>query len=297
MIRSDHRTGMSNIILPFERWRLFRSSLLWAFEKTFERREEHYIPSPIAAWRILQGQIELRSEDGLQEIYSEGYWVFPRAVAGRIYFTPGTHIISIRFRAEWVHGMSIFNRKHSVLFSSLNCPLNKAAQSLVRYTKSLSEANPSGIPERGNFGEFLRMGPVFAQWIFSYYDTLIQQGAHFQSLNNLNDKVQQALEFMELQPLSKQLGSAKIAQHIGVSLSHLNKLFIQQIGMTPAAIWNRRKIAKAKESLAHGLESIKSISHHLGYTSPAHFSHWFRMNTETTPTDYRAQHETDYRIL
>lgn len=285
--------------LPFERWRMFRSQLLWAYEKTFDRFDEPYISFPIAAWRILEGEIELRGDDGSREVYPEGHWAFPRAGAGRLHFAPKTRIVSIRFKAEWFHGVSIFSREETITFpaESKGCLLNPAAQGLVQYIRDLSGADRSGTPISGDFDEFLKLGPAFSQWILAYYETLAQHGARFQSLEGLTDKVHLALEFMEHRPFSRHLHTAEIAAHVGISVSQLNKLFVQEVGMTPSMIWNRRKLTRAKEELSHGVDSIKAIAYHLGYSSPAHFSHWFRINAMVAPTEFRLRHGNDYRFL
>lgn len=270
---------------------------MWAYKKTFECFDELYISSPVAAWWILAGEIELHNESGQKEVYPSGHWVFPRAGAGQLHFAPQTHIVSIRFKAEWFHGVSIFNREQTILFPAEDCPLNPAAKALVRYIRDLSASDLSGAPLSGDFDEFLKLEPVFSQWILVYYETLVKHGAKFQSLEGLTDKVHLALEFMEHRPLSDPLHTVEIAKHVGNSVSQLNKLFTQKIGMTPLMIWNRRKLTRAKEELSHGVESIKAISYELGYSSPAHFSHWFRMNTQLSPTDFRAKHGNDYRFL
>ena len=276
---------------------MFRSRLLWAYEKTFDRFDELYISFPIAAWWILDGEIELHDENGQMEVYPSGHWVFPRAGAGHLHFAPQTRIVSIRFKADWFHGVSIFNREQTILFPAEGCPLNPAAKALVRYIRNLSGSDVSGTPLSGDFDEFLKLGPAFSQWILVYYETLMEHGAKFQSLEALTDKVHLALEFMEHRSFSQPLHVLEIAQHVGISVSQLNKLFTQEVGMTPMMIWNRRKLTRAKEELSHGVESTKAISYQLGYSSPAHFSHWFRMNTQLSPTEFRAKHGNEYRFL
>lgn len=287
-------TGSS---FPFERWHMFRSRLLWAYEKIFERFDELYISFPVAGWRILKGEIELRGDGGSREIYPEGYWVFPRAGTGRLHFAPKTRIISMRFKAEWFHGVSIFSREQTITFPAKGCPLNPVAQSLVQFVREISGTSPSGIPVGCDFGEFLKLGSAFSQWILAYYETLMQHGAKFQSLEGLTGKVQLALEFMEHRPFSHRLCTTEIAAHVGVSVSQLNKLFMQETGTTPSMVWNRRKLTRAKEELFRGVESIKAIAYQLGYSSPAHFSYWFRTNTGLAPTEFRLQHGNDYQFL
>jgi AraC-like DNA-binding protein len=84
------------------------------------------------------------------------------------------------------------------------------------------------------------------------------------------------------------LSCRDIALHCGISLRHLERLFKEHSGMTPAAYLNEQRLAKAKVLLQESTLPIKYVSHYCGFRQPSHFSKWFAQKTGHSPREFRS---------
>jgi AraC family transcriptional regulator, regulatory protein of adaptative response / methylphosphotriester-DNA alkyltransferase methyltransferase len=82
----------------------------------------------------------------------------------------------------------------------------------------------------------------------------------------------------KLQPLSKELG---------VSTSHLIRLFKQHYGLTPAHYITGLRIEKAVELLGQGGINILEIAYKSGFKSVSNFYRCFKEHMGHTPKEYR----------
>ena len=66
-----------------------------------------------------------------------------------------------------------------------------------------------------------------------------------------------------------------------------DRLFMQQLQLTPTAFWNYRRIQSAQTALLGSEESIKSIAYSHGFSSPETFTRWFGQQRGLSPKQYR----------
>lgn len=83
---------------------------------------------------------------------------------------------------------------------------------------------------------------------------------------------------------------------INYSYSHMNRVFLQEIGMTPSDYFKQRKIEYVKILLTDSDFSMSAIGEAIGYKSAAHFSTAFKKATGQTPSEYKASHMNLYSI-
>ena len=284
---------------PLSQWSRFRCKLLWAYDNPLVRKrwEWPYICSPTAAWLIRSGSVKLKFRDGVEH-YTSGTWVFPKEEDAIQTFEEGTHLLSIRFQAEWDYAVPVLSRARSVAFPQEEAPrLARDAGALVDFVaRHFPEAKASSYVLRGDFGFYLELQPILMQWISSYYATLTQRGVPMHNLEVLDERVISALQSIETRPLQVPLHTNDLAEWAGCSVSQLNKLFVKQIGMTPAAFWTRRKLAISRAELRKGRLSIKMISFSIGFGSGEHFSNWFKKHTGLTPREFRQLHSDQPKI-
>lgn len=85
------------------------------------------------------------------------------------------------------------------------------------------------------------------------------------------------------------LRSAKdFAAQLSVHVNHLNRAIKIATGKTTTTQISERLISEAKALLKHSDWNIGEISYSLGFEEPAHFNNFFKKNTRTTPSAYRA---------
>jgi len=88
------------------------------------------------------------------------------------------------------------------------------------------------------------------------------------------------------QPL--RLRTAKdYADQLAVHVNHLNKVLKETTGHSTTALLNERLAQEAKLLLRRHRWSVADVSDALGFTDPAHFSHFFKRQTTLTPLAFR----------
>jgi AraC family transcriptional regulator len=86
-----------------------------------------------------------------------------------------------------------------------------------------------------------------------------------------------------------------LARKTGLSTGHLDRLFVRDLGATPRAYRQKRRLENARALLADQSIPVKKIACDLGFSSPAHFSHRFRNVHGKSPRQIR--HKTSGGIL
>ncbi|WP_031527752.1 helix-turn-helix domain-containing protein [Dyadobacter crusticola] len=77
------------------------------------------------------------------------------------------------------------------------------------------------------------------------------------------------------------------ASSLNVHTNHLNRAVRLTTGKTTTAHIAERVAAEAKALLLHTDWNISQISYCLGFDEPAHFNHFFKKQTSTTPSAFR----------
>jgi AraC family carnitine catabolism transcriptional activator len=102
-----------------------------------------------------------------------------------------------------------------------------------------------------------------------------------------NSKLIQVISVME-QHMEETLSPDALADAIGVTRRHLERLFCGVLKDTPTHFYLQLRLARARELLRQTDLSITSICVACGFESPSHFSRSYRARYGTTPRDDRA---------
>lgn len=79
----------------------------------------------------------------------------------------------------------------------------------------------------------------------------------------------------------------EVAARLGVSTSHLHRLFVQHTGRRPADYRTDRRVEEAKALLAAPGARIVDIAFEAGFGSVSQFNRAFRRRVGTSPSEYR----------
>ena len=112
----------------------------------------------------------------------------------------------------------------------------------------------------------------------------------------LNGKMEPALTAMKIMELcyaDGQLDLAMIAEHVGVSQSHLSRVFKAKYDIGLIQMLTIIRINKAKELLRQNNESIGKIAEQCGFSSDSALIHAFKRIEGMTPGEYRSQKNID----
>ena len=98
------------------------------------------------------------------------------------------------------------------------------------------------------------------------------------------------------QKLSQYLGRSwsveEMAEEVGMSASHFQHLFKEEIGITPKAYLQSLRLEKARELLADSNRFllIKEIALQVGLLNASHFTSAFKAKFGVSPSKFRDQH-------
>lgn len=282
----EHHTAFK-----IEHWSLLRVQLLWGFDNPLIKsaQDYRYFPHPTAAWLVRKGTLTLRFPSG-EETYCAGQWVFPKQMPGRQIFSEDTELLSLRFYAEWQNGRPLFSRDQTIVIPEAEAPLlGQAAESLIRFIDGrLLPPDHKGIMLKGNLGDYLALQPLMAQWIDVWYRTFLKHGYRPELVGPFEDVVRRCIAYLQNRPLNTPFYEKELADHVGLSISQINRLFTRQVKLTPKDFWNYKRLEFAQSALLGSRESIKGISFSLGFLTPESFTRWFHKNTSYSPKIYRA---------
>ena len=82
-------------------------------------------------------------------------------------------------------------------------------------------------------------------------------------------------------------GVNSLARAVGLSVSHLRRLFLARYGCPPQVWYDRYRLEQVKKTLKETNAPIKNIAFMFGFGSPSHFSDWFRRGAGISPGGYR----------
>lgn len=83
---------------------------------------------------------------------------------------------------------------------------------------------------------------------------------------------------------------AEIARRIGLSATHVTRLFRQETGRSPQEYFQNRRIQRACIRLLNPDQTITEIAHALGYSDAAHFCRIFTRHQKCSPRAYRQRY-------
>ena len=88
----------------------------------------------------------------------------------------------------------------------------------------------------------------------------------------------------------------KLVWQTGYSYTHLNKLFLQDTGVSVGKFFSKKKLDYAMTSIKCSDEPLQSISDALGFSTYSHFSSFFKKCTGYSPLQYRQSSATSFII-
>ncbi len=277
-------------LLHLENWRDLRTQLVWAYDGRVSpsSQDSEYNGAHIPAWLIRRGSVTLHFPSE-EETIEAGMWVFPRAGFGWQKFSDDAEILSVRFKAEWPTGQSLFDREQTIVVPAAQArPLTRLGERLARLVKkrfSHSHLQVTEVPVSPEV--YFDVERLLYGWLHAYHTALKSTGQLPRTIGKLDDRIRRALHFLDIQPLSQPLRETQLAQSVGLSKSQLSRLFIAHIGCTPTDYLEQKRIASARLAIVEGTQSIKSMAFDLGFSSLPHFSSWVRKKLGASPRALR----------
>lgn len=275
--------------LTVEDWSSLRARLLWCYqgEVAPSNRREITQGRRLTAWWIHAGAVTVTSR-GKSLSAGEGDWIFCGPEPWEQSFTGKARLLSINFHLEWPSGDSLVE-PFFVIPAADHPALAAAAKPLlallrrkfpgVRVDLQGLSASPTA---------FFQLQQLFSAWVLAYLETVLALGVLPARMTGVDPRVQAALRLLDRQGWEVRYREEALARQVGLSVGHLDRLFVHQMGTTPRGYLQKRRLESARARLREPVMAIKKVAYELGFSSPAHFSHWFREATGQSPREFRA---------
>lgn len=274
--------------LTFEDWSFLHARLLWCYEgevdapnrRLFSRRNQ------LSAWWIQSGSVTVkRGRDTW--IARAGEWIFCGPHPMHQDFSPDARILSINFKLEWPSGDSLVDQI-LIVPAGAHPALGKAARALVRFiTRRFPRIGTALQPQPVELTAFFETQQLFAGWVRIYLKTLLAAGVVPARMSGLDPRVLDALRQLDRHDWRTPFREKNLALGTGIGAGHLDRLFVQQLGLTPRAYLQKRRLESATATLAGSTVPAKKIAYDLGFSSASHFTHWLRRATGKSPSEVR----------
>ncbi|MDA3873388.1 MAG: AraC family transcriptional regulator [Kiritimatiellae bacterium] len=266
--------------------------MLWAYHGPVRSQFSRTLfgTAGITAWRLNCGEVKLEFAGG-SETFGRGQWIFPKAQEAMQTFSSDTHLLSIRFEAEWSDATPLFERLQTVTVPAGEAgPLNRIGEQLAdRLTYTPTGTDPLEHTPHTLDG-FFESQQLFYGWMSSYVCLMMKLGFEPRRLQPLDERVWIAITRMDARPMSRPLREEEVGAMAGLSVAQLNRLFVEGLGKTIAEYWEDRRRKAALSALLESSRSIKSIAYDLGFSSLPHFSAWVKKRLGHSPRTLRKLH-------
>jgi len=123
------------------------------------------------------------------------------------------------------------------------------------------------------------------QWLIKIYKIMFDYVNKYKSDD---DKIYKIMDYIQMN-YKKDIGIQDIADYVGLSYSHVRKVFKDKIGKNIGDVINSLRMQEAKDLLVRTEISIKDLALILGYNSDQTFSRVFKKLEGITPGEYRTK--------
>jgi AraC family transcriptional activator of pobA len=104
-------------------------------------------------------------------------------------------------------------------------------------------------------------------------------------------EIAQTAAFLMEQHLRDGMKVSELSDRLNVHRSYLNQCFKGLYGMAPSNYYQQIRLREAKHLLRTSEHSIEAVSEALGFSSPGHFTQFFKTAVGMTPLHYRKKME------
>lgn len=279
--------------LTLHDWASLHTELIWIYDHAPAEKSRHIAAVDHSrgnwAWFMRKGGVRIESTRGVFEAKA-GQWLLLPAERHRHDFTDDAELISLKFLCQWSTGGNVFESPAPLVLPDRDHPrLRQTATKLARLVgREFTGSHHLYTRQPASYPAFLRFQSAFHDWLEAWFEARVAHGA--QVTRQAGDqRVLRAVRLLDEAPLNAGIPKTSLAS-VGLSLVQLNRLFRQQLKLTPQQYWERRRLEYARRRLEVDDAPLKEIAYALGFSDTPHFNVWFKRNTGTTPGRHRDAH-------
>lgn len=269
-------------------WQELEKKLIWIYRGVPQGVQGTYEHPFLSAWLIEEGQVTLQGKSG-QRTLEAGHWVLPPLRHDTRRFSKDARIISVSFTLCWPNGRMLFESSKTTAFLSQTYPeLERAARQLLETVSAYFPEPQQNLKwHDAELSSYLAVERVFSDWIEAYVKIMQTLGQKIQQFNREDERVVQAKFLLDHFDMSRVFRVSELAREVGMSPSHLNRLFIKEYGMSLRAIYDAQRKQGVLDDLARTQLPFKEIAYLYAFHDAAAFSNWVKKHTGQAPRALR----------
>jgi len=270
-----------------------RLQLLWAYQKSMDLPQSvsnqtyHFQTAAL----VLQGWAEVGHQPSDRLRAEAGQWLVFKQGKRWQQFSPDCELLSIGYRFQLPTGEAFYDEGLPLAFSASDHPaLEREGRKVLRLMEQYVGAGFLLSKQVIDMRHYLLSQNALRSFLIELASILHTYGIRPQSMRQEDPRVVRALEIINSSAINE-LGQAAshrtVARDVGLSPTHLDRLMVAETGRTLFQHIDTRRFRTAQDALLADQDSIKAIAYALGFSSPAHFTSWFKKRTGHTPLQFR----------
>lgn len=233
-------------------------------------------------WLLRAGTVTLTDRHGEAVSIDAHNWILiPPDYEHSQTFSADARLLSAHFHVQWEAGINLFRMK---------CPAVIEAPRWSNVESSLLELLRTRIAleEPVEYPHFISSRTALEQFVSAWYQEMCNLGYEPRPQQRLDQRVARAVAHLDTLPYQGSIPYEVLTERSAVSRTHLDRLFLEQLGKTPREYHNGRVLKAVIKDLVSTRKTITEICFDHGFKSTAHFTRWFEAAMRRSPRQYRA---------
>ena len=241
------------------------------------------------AWFLREGSGRVKV-GGRWHSFAAGEWMIPAPTLTAQEFSENARLLSLHFRARWPDGNPLYDVSPCATWRSAAHPeLERAAEELLAASRRPGPPRygEPAFPENPSLDQYLHMAEGFRRWLRICHAILAKQGVEPTEPVKMDARVAAGIRWLDRFPIGEKFRERLLAERLGLSVIHLNRLFARELKTSPAAYLEQRRWERASYLLRNTTRSAKELAYELGFCAPSYFATWVKNRSGKTPLQFR----------
>jgi AraC-like DNA-binding protein len=279
-------------------WDGLRISLIRFFEGPPIGKYGTFYGVVFTAYKMLTGTATVR-KGGVSVAAKQGDWIM--CLPGERFqdFSDNARILSFHLLVEspgnaaaWSGGPVLIVPEKTATQTGLELCVTRLREStVVKRLEAGSQISPLGIPE--TFSEALELQETVAAFFRRVIDAVEPLGMRYEAPLIRDKRVRENRLRLANADFREGFSRVRLAKEVGLSPTQMDRLWREELGLTPAQFWQEKRLQTACVLLQADTHSIKEIAYEIGFRHLSQFSFWFGTNMHESPRAFRSRHERD----
>jgi AraC-like DNA-binding protein len=245
-------------------------------------------------FHLLEGSVKMK-KDGKSAEARKGQWIACQPGERFQDFSDSARILSVHLLIESPANATAWTGAPLVTLEA-DASLERRARRL-RDTAILRRVRASGAltpqSEPATFPEMMALQEATAAFFVRLLELLEMAGMRYDAPLIRDIRVSETRQRLASASLRTSFSRESLASGCNLSAAQLDRLWRQELDMTPAQFWNQRRVQTACALLQGDGHTIKEVAYETGFGHLSQFSFWFTKNLKESPRKFRARHERD----